>query len=293
MRAIALLIPLLCACGPAEPRTGGVSADRPGLLRVVSWNVHDLFDERPGPGGTAAVPAALVEARLEAVAAVLRRLDADLVLLQEVEDLPLLRRLAVRTGHGEAWLLPGNDPRGIEVALLSRHAVTGYRGQAGEQSADGRLLWPRDAVVARVALGTARVTLIGTHLSSHLSDPAGERRLLQAARLRELADEEAAADPGALLLVGGDLNDAAGAAALQPLFGDGRWLDGAGVDPGGSDPANSPAWTWSDGKRHEPLDHLALRAAQRRALVAGWVAGGPDVAAASDHRPVVLDLQGW
>jgi endonuclease/exonuclease/phosphatase family metal-dependent hydrolase len=293
MRILPLLIPLLCACGPSEPRTGGASADRPGLLRVVSWNVHDLFDERPGPGETAAVSAALVEARLDAVAVVLLRLDADLVLLQEVEDLPLLRRLAARTGHGEAWLLPGNDPRGIEVALLSRWTVTGYRGRAGERGADGRPLWPRDAVVARVAVGGARVTLVGTHLSSHLSDPTGERRLLQAGRLRELADEEAGADPGALLLVGGDLNDGADAAALQPLFGDGRWLDGAGVDPSGSGPATDPAWTWSDGRLHEPLDHLALRAAQRRALVTGWVAGGPDVEAASDHRPVVLDLRGW
>jgi endonuclease/exonuclease/phosphatase family metal-dependent hydrolase len=293
MRSLALLIPLLCACGPSAARTGGASADLPGLLRVVSWNVHDLFDEQAGPGGSAAaVPADRVEARLDAVAAVLRRLDADLVLLQEVEDLALLRRLAARTGHGEARLLPGNDPRGIEVALLSRWPVASYQGNAGELGSDGRPLWPRDAVVARVEPGGARLVLIGTHLSSHLSDPDGARRRVQATRLRQLAEAEAAADPGALLLVGGDLNDGAGAAALQPLFGDGRWLDAAGPDPGATGPRAAPDWTWSDGRLHEPLDHLALRATQREALLAGWVAGGPDVAAASDHRPVVLDLRG-
>jgi endonuclease/exonuclease/phosphatase family metal-dependent hydrolase len=293
MRALALLITLLCACGPSAARTGGAFTDPPGLLRVVSWNVHDLFDEVAGPGATAAVPADRVEARLEAVAAVLRRLDADLVLLQEVEDLALLRRLAARTGHGEARLVPGNDPRGIEVALLSRWPVVRYQGHAGELAADGRSLWPRDAVVARVELGGARLALVGTHLSSHLSDPAGERRRLQAARLRELAEAEAAADPEALLLVGGDLNDGARAAALQPLFGDGRWLDATNGALGATGLGVAPAWTWSDGRLHEPFDHLALRASQREALVSGWVAGGPDVAAASDHRPVVLDLRGW
>jgi endonuclease/exonuclease/phosphatase family metal-dependent hydrolase len=262
------------------------------VLRVVSWNVHDLFDEKADPGTIEpAVPSGEVEARLDAVGAVLDRLDADVVLLQEVEHLALLRRLAARSGHGEAWLLEGNDPRGIDVGLLSRWPVVSYRGHAGELDAEGRRLWPRDAVEAVISAGGARLVLLGTHLSSRLSDPDGARRRLQATRLRQLADEAAAAEPGALVLVGGDLNDEAWAAALQPLFGDGRWVGGAGGQPGAAVAAT--AWTWSDGRLHEVLDHLALRSSQGEALVAGWVAGGPDVAAASDHRPVVLDLRGW
>ena len=290
MKPLLLLIPLLCACGPSAARTGGAPADPPALLRVVSWNVHDLFDEVADPGTSEPpLPASVVEARLDAVAAVLRRLDADVVLLQEVEHLALLHRLAARTGHREARLLEGNDPRGIDVALLSRWPVTRYRGHAGELGGDGRRLWPRDAVVARIEPGGAPLLVVATHLSSHLSDPSGERRWRQATRLRALADEAAAAEPGALVLAGGDLNDEAGEEALRPLFGDGAWRDGAGL----AAPGAGPAWTWSDGRLHVALDHLALRAGQMEVLVAGWVAGGPDVAAASDHRPVVLDLRGW
>jgi endonuclease/exonuclease/phosphatase family metal-dependent hydrolase len=293
MRPFALLIPLACACGPSAARTGGAFADRPAVLRVVSWNVHDLFDESADPGTIeAAVPFAQVETRLDAVGAVLDRLDADVVLLQEVEHLALLRRLAARSGHGEAWLLEGNDPRGIDVGLLSRWPVVRYRGRAGELDAEGRRLWPRDAVEAVVQAGGARLVLLGTHLSSRLSDPDGSRRREQATRLRQLADEAAAAEPGALVLVGGDLNDEAGSMALQPLFGDASWVDGAAGRPGGP-AAAAPDWTWSDGRLHQALDHLALRSGRSGALVAGWVAGGPDVAAASDHRPVVLDLRGW
>ena len=289
MRALTVVILLACGCGPSAARTTGASADRPALIRVVSWNVHDLFDELDDPGTLdPPVPAAQVESRLELVAAVLRRLDADVVLLQEVERLPLLERLAARAGYPVARLLEGNDPRGIDVALLSRWPVPSYQGHATELGADGRQLWPRDAVEAEVALGEARLRLVGTHLSSRLSDPDGTRRRLQSTRLRELADAAAEAHPAALLVVGGDLNDEATAPALAPLFADGRWLDGAG--PAVAGPA---AWTWSDGRLLEALDHLAVAAGQGGDLLAGWVAGGADVAAASDHRPVVLDLRGW
>ncbi len=291
MRPTALAILLLSGCGPSGPRTAW-SAGRPALVRVVSWNVHDLFDEVADPGTLdPAVPPAEVERRLEAVAAVLRRLDADVVLLQEVERLPLLDRLAPRAAYPEARLLEGNDPRGIDVALLSRWPVGRYQGHAGERTADGRLLWPRDAVEAEVAIGPARLILVGSHLSSRLSDPGGARRLLQAARMRELADAAARDDPAALVLVGGDLNDEAGAPALAPLFQDGRWLDA--VTGGGAAAGQVAAWTWSDGQVHEALDHLGLGAARAGVLLAAWVAGGPDVEAASDHRPVVVDLRGW
>jgi endonuclease/exonuclease/phosphatase family metal-dependent hydrolase len=210
-----------------------------------------------------------------------------------VERLPLLLRLASRAGYPEARLLEGNDPRGIDVALLSRWPVTRYQGHAAERAADGRLLWPRDAVEAEVTLGTARLLVVGTHLSSRLSDPDGVRRRLQAARLRALADAATTAAHGALVLVGGDLNDPATAPALAPLLGDGRWIDGRGATAPSAAPGEAEGWTWSDGRLHEALDHLAMGAARRERLLAGWVADGPDVAAASDHRPVVLDLWGW
>jgi endonuclease/exonuclease/phosphatase family metal-dependent hydrolase len=293
MRSLALVLPVLLACGPSAPRTGGSSADPPAVVRVVSWNVHDLFDEVADPGTLdPAVPPAEVEARLEAVAAVLRRLDADAVLLQEVEHLSLLLRLAARAGYPEARLLEGNDPRGIDVALLSRWPVTGYQGHAEERAPDGRPLWPRDAVEANLSVGGLRLVLVATHLSSHLSDPDGARRRLQASRLRELADLAAAADPGALVVAGGDLNDEASAPALAPLFGDGAWLEVVRATDAGLITGRPPDWTWSDGRLRQALDHLAVAAGQAGRVLAGWVAAGPDVAAASDHRPVVADLRG-
>src|SRR5690606_32942223 len=117
MRRVPLLLALV-SCGPVldPPSTEG-SGGRPAVLvRVATCNVHDLFDETDRlvpPGDADAVPSpAEVDAKLSRVAAVLVRLDADLVLLQEVENGPILRRLADRAGYPEARLVEGPDPRG-------------------------------------------------------------------------------------------------------------------------------------------------------------------------------------
>lgn len=280
--AIPALLLLAAACGApaAQPDVRGAA-----VLRVVTWNVHDLFDERDQaapPGALDEVPGpAEVEARLDAIAAVLRRVEADAVILQEVETQALLVRLAGRAGYPWAHLVEGNDPRGIDVALLSRLPVEAYRSHAAEPGPDGLPLWPRDAIEAVLDAGGRRVALVASHLSSRLSDPDGRRRALQAARLRALADGARGAWGAHLVVVGGDLNDEAGDPALAPLLGDGAWVEAAPPDGG---------WTWSDGTRRAALDHLALPRGDAGAVLAGWVVVGEDVRAASDHRPVVLDL---
>ncbi|MCM2335137.1 MAG: endonuclease/exonuclease/phosphatase family protein, partial [Anaeromyxobacteraceae bacterium] len=144
-------------------------------------------------------------------------------------------------------------------------------------------LWPRDAVEAVLDAGGRRLVVVGTHLSSRLSDPDGRRRTAQATALRALADAAAARWGASLVVVGGDLNDEAGAPALAPLLGDGAWVDAAAV-LGGED------WTWSDGAARAALDHLAVRAADAGLLLEAGAVAGADVTAASDHRPVMLDL---
>jgi endonuclease/exonuclease/phosphatase family metal-dependent hydrolase len=281
---IAALLPLL-ACEPAleAPPATGTRVRTATLVRVATWNVHDLFDAEDRvvpPGDADLVPSgAEVEAKLARVAAVLERLDADLVLLAEVETRQVLERLASLARYPAARLVDGNDPRGIDVAVLSRFPIEGYTSHAGELGPDGRLLWPRDCVEVAVQAAGRRTVLVGTHLSSGVSDD-GTRRRRQAARLREIADGVLLADPHALVLAGGDLNDVPESPALEPLLGDGSW-----VDP-------LPPWitTWGGGHDARRLDYLLLPAGAASAVLAAWAGEGADVAAASDHRPVVLDL---
>jgi endonuclease/exonuclease/phosphatase family metal-dependent hydrolase len=278
-----VLAAFLLACTVPE----SASPARGAVLRVATWNVHDLFDAEDrleSPGAEDELPsAAEVEAKLARVAAVLRRLDADVVFLQEVENAPLLAALAARAGYPHYRLIEAFDPRGIDVAALSRPALDAYVSHLGELDADGRPLWSRDCVELHVG-GLARpVVLVGSHLVSRLSDD-GTRRARQAAAMRAIADAVARARPGALVLVGGDLNDEPGAPALAALLGDGAWADPvAALDP-------DAAWTWSGRYGLLRLDYLLVPRADAPAVLRVEIGAGEDVAAASDHRPVVVDL---
>jgi endonuclease/exonuclease/phosphatase family metal-dependent hydrolase len=279
---ICVVLLVLAGCAPTlgpEPAAVRGADD----VRVATWNVHDLFDEVDRvlpPGELDEVPSPdEVETKLAAVAAVLLRLDADVVLLQEVENGDVLRRLAARAGYPEARLVEGLDPRGIDVAALSRLPVDGYVSHLDEVDAGGRRLWPRDCVEVHVRTAGRPVVVVGTHLSSALSDD-GTRRTLQAARLREIADAVRASRPGARVLAGGDLNDVPGSAALAPLAGDGAWRRVA-------DPAVA---TWGSGPEAERLDDLLASADDVAAVRAAAVVDGGDVRRASDHRPVVVEV---
>jgi endonuclease/exonuclease/phosphatase family metal-dependent hydrolase len=287
MRPILAALALsLLACEPPLPPPAVTGSGGGALVRVVTWNVHDLFDSEdrllpPGERDTVPSPAE-VESKLGRLAAVLVRLDADVVLLQEVENLPLLERLGARAGYLEARLIEGDDPRGIDVAALSRLPLQAYVSHRDDRDLDGGPLWPRDCVEVHFSVAGARVVALGSHFSSPLSDD-GTRRTRQAARMRALADGLAAGG-AALVMAGGDLNDDPAASSLAPLLGDGRWIGPAAALP------LDAAWTWSGGGAREILDYLLVPRGAGAAVVRAAAEGGDDVAAASDHRPVVLDV---
>jgi endonuclease/exonuclease/phosphatase family metal-dependent hydrolase len=85
------------------------------------------------------------------------------------------------------------------------------------------------------------------------------------------------------VILAGDLNDLPESWALGPLLADRALADaGAGLPP-------DEAWTWSGGGLRERIDDVLL-APGAGLLLAAAVAGGDDVAGASDHRPFAVDV---
>ncbi len=291
------LLPLSCVvlvgCSPAalaEAERGGTG---PIALRIVTWNVHDLFDEidrTASPGEEDDVPSpAEVEGKLARVGRVLHELDADVLVLQEVENAALLERLAAGQlpgGGYRAVLREGHDPRGIDVGVLARVPFSVGPTHLEDRAPDGRLLWSRDVLEIHVDLGTRPVVLLGAHLVSRVDAGEDERRRLQAARLRQLADEVHAGSTATAVLIVGDLNDVPGSESLAPLLEDGAFVDLAARQ------GREGVWTWSGGGAQERLDYALVDAAHRSLVTRVAVQVGADVTAASDHRPVVVDLWG-
>lgn len=273
----------------AEPGDGSATTVP---LRVATWNVHDLFDSIDDPDMDTVLTPAEAAAKLNAVGRVIRAIDADVIVLQEVEKLEVLEALATGPlagdGYDQRGLFEGNDPRGIDVAYLSRVPVDFARNHAGDRfaSVDGTTTYAftRDALEIAVHPPSGRVLVIGVHLRSQLGGADGDaHRLAEAVELKRIVDERIASGAARVMVVG-DLNDVAGSPTLDALVADGTLEDLAARVP----PADQWSYVYSGERRL--YDHALGNASVASATTRVTILHGPEVDAASDHQPVMVDL---
>ncbi len=147
----------------------------------------------------------------------IRELDADILCLQEVENLPTLKAFRSeylpRGRYVHALVIDGNDPRGIDVAILSRWPIVHIRShqalegpsELDDANSDPERIFARDCLEATVE-GPAgkRLTLFVNHFKSMIRTRFETRsaRMRQARAVRAIA----AAHDGCWLVCG-DLND--------------------------------------------------------------------------------------
>ncbi len=224
------------------------------VLRVVSWNVRDLLGDPL------------------AVRRVLAGLRADVVCLQEAPRRPgggwRIARLARDAGLRHAG---GGRPSG-GTALLLGPRVGVVSLTAARLPVTGLLTRTRGLVVAELAVVSghdagAALTVACLHLPLE-PDLRVEHARLAAALLRRHR---------APYVVCGDLNETPGP-AWQPLLA----LAG--------DPAPSGAPTFPAGREDKRLDAVLVGTGLRVGSYGDGGADPADVVAATDHRPVVVDL---
>ena len=212
-------------------------------LRLVSWNVRSLRDDSAG------------------VAAALRALRADVVLVQEAPRLvlsgPANGRLARRSGLRR---VVGGAPAAGNLLLVSRRVeiVDAHAVRLPKRPR----LHRRGAVLAVLAVDGYRFGVLGTHLDL---DPAA--RVETAQRLR------AALPRVPPLIVGADLNEESGSPAWQVLS---AGLIDVGDGLGPTFPQREPRRR-IDAVFADPA--FAVERAER-----------PDPGPVTDHLPLVVDL---
>ena len=184
-------------------------------IRIATFNGEFLFDGE-GDEGQATFDwkgdPARARAHRDAVGAVVRSLDADLVVMPETENLNALTLLVEESLGGMGytpWLVDGRDTfTGQDVGLLSRLAVEAT-GRTDERAPVGvtddrygvsKNLW------ARLDLQGTPVTVIGVHFLARPDDAERRpRREAQAEVIRQLVAAEIEA--GREVIVLGDFND--------------------------------------------------------------------------------------
>lgn len=315
--------------GQAEP-----NPRTPGSIRLATYNIENLFDDVDDPALTDRDDDAGMtkpEANRIAAADALRRIDADIVALQEVESESALRWFldahASDLGYEHVLSLDAGDNRGIEQAIISRFPLSNPRqwineplggihpdlyGTQPNWEAGKPILFRRSPLAADVTLpGGEMLTLITVHHKS--GRHAGYWREAEARRVVSIAAEIEAQHPGRSVIILGDFNATPDDASVKMYLEPGRLDAGAAAPAAPTEPwqcvfarstrSGPEIITHASGRR---IDLILANPAAARWLVpeSPFVLGttaapegvGFDDARylpgyASDHYPVVIDLK--
>lgn len=217
---------------PTEPTKPTKPAEFTGTVTVATFNLFNLFDDQDDPyhndQGTPPKP----REQMQRLAETFRKLDADVVALQEVENRGYLQRfvdlLIPDLGYEHLVLFEGNDRRGIDVAVLSRFPVgpvTSYRHLRFPDGNGKMMSFRRDLLQARIEPpGGVAFDLFVVHLKSKRDDDSGKSlaiRMGEARQIRKIFDELLARDPQARFVICGDFNDDRDSQPLKTIIGQG------------------------------------------------------------------------
>ncbi|MGW8969651.1 endonuclease/exonuclease/phosphatase family protein [Streptomyces platensis] len=155
-------------------------------------------------------------------ARVIAEVNADILLTVEVEDRLTLHRFnkQVLAGQFDAepypfnMLIDGNDIRGIDVGLFSRHPITSIRSHIFDKK-DSREIFSRDCPEFEIDIDGEPLWLLGNHFKSKRGGGGADKRKLQGERVAQLY--RAALKRSAHVVVAGDLNDTPGSPPLEFL----------------------------------------------------------------------------
>lgn len=334
---------------PAAVRFASIQLRGAGMVRVASFNLNNLFsrydfaaevDELPVAGPAPIEITMTIDptdptrvrfrtfkgrlvkgkpaAERQKIAARIAAMDADVLAVQEVEDVTTLTAFAAEElkdlGYRHVALVEGNDPRLIDVGVLSRlplGGVTSWR-HAVHAPADAEPVFSRDLLQVEILAADRSkrlLTVFNTHLKSKFcdfrEDPVACAAANDARRTRqaETAVRIIAAQtrPADRFLLCGDLNDVPDAAPLAALA-DAGLVDGlanAVPDrPAPKDTPPAPDRPWSERFKPsgQPANYELLDQIWLSPKLAGSLTGagtgrrtrlGGD---GTDHDPVWVDL---
>jgi endonuclease/exonuclease/phosphatase family metal-dependent hydrolase len=272
------------AATPRQPQ----AAPQPALsqLRVATYNVLNLFDGYDNPYKSDESTAPKNRWELAALRATIDALEADVLAVQEVENRGVLEELnaGLRRPFPVVELIEGNDPRGIDVGLLSRFPLVrtiSHRMQPLDAELAPERGIARDFVVFELAIGPKqRLLVMPLHLKSKRSasgDPQSNKwrkaeALAIADGIREL--RKRGFDMPLVLL--GDLNDTRDSEPLAPLF--------AKLQDACAGLTDEQRWTHEYSGVKSQIDHVLFDGALK--VLEASVLHQED--APSDHSPVQI-----
>lgn len=258
----------------------------------------------------------------EAVVRRIEEMNLDILAVQEVEDIETLRyfvnhELNIKGMYPHIILVEGNDPRLIDLAVLSKYpigAVTTWQ-HAAHPDNPGERVFSRDLLQVEV-LNKDRTkqlcTVFNNHLKSHFvrfnedqvegARRANIRRQQQAEAMAKIIAKEM--DANDRFVVVGDMNDPVDSEFLLPLTRSSRVKLINGLEdptetrpaPNSSSPPPHAAWTHrfkESGKpaHYELFDHIWLSTALAKKQTGAFIDRRTKLSGdGSDHDPAWVEV---
>jgi endonuclease/exonuclease/phosphatase family metal-dependent hydrolase len=293
-----------------------------GTIRFAAWNVENFFDDKDDAalsGQFDDKDATKSVAHVQALAENIKRLDADIIALQEIEnrDMLVAFRDQYLSGLGYDFVssIDAGDSRGIENAVLSRFPLSGEQVWVNaplegvhieEEPREGirvgdPITLRRSPLRVTVTIPAEKaggekaydVTLFVVH---HKSGRQFDYwREAEAAKVTSLAKAEIAGGNSRVIVLG-DFNALPRAASVQ------TYITGGLVDVLGDQDTSKPQWITHESGR--AIDHILatpdfekdvvtefIMGIPARPAGSNWRTTPPPAGYVSDHYPVVVDIK--
>lgn len=143
-------------------------------VKILWWNVENLFDDKDDPNTQDTI---IKEdeylKKINNISLFLKKVEADIVGLAEVENIALLKKLANISGYPFFYLIEGNDPRGIDIGMMSKVEVLYYKSHKDMKTPykdNYNYKFSRDCPEALVKISGREVYILLNHLKSSYKD---------------------------------------------------------------------------------------------------------------------------
>ena len=165
--------------------SGGDTSGGGETLTVATWNLKNLLDDHDDPHCLDERNTPKPQKSIKKIARVLRRIDADVIAVQEIENEPVLRAMIDRhlpdMGYRHVVVEPTNSRYGIHLGVVSRVPIVSITSHRKcrlpvEPNDDVPPFFARDLLrVSLQATKTRRLELFVVHFKARRDDPRSNR----------------------------------------------------------------------------------------------------------------------
>lgn len=210
---------------PEEDPCQDVGADKINSVIIGTYNTHLFFDKICDSGYCSSSDfeskpsASEYNDKVNDLADSVKKIGADIILLQEVEKESCLKDLFEKSGaYDEFFLGEKGGKASVDTGVMTKGRIT-YKNKHTEsiecaECDGGKTTFSRAFLETHIELGCRKIIVFSAHFKSKADDDT-PRRLAEAAAAAKILKNTVKKYPDALIVMGGDLNDQPGSDTLD------------------------------------------------------------------------------